>query len=969
MNSTATADVLSGDHRDSVPTLPRVLLESELQFYGKHQWTVNPCPTVREVFQRLREQLSMLQTTKEQWQRAEIANNIFLLSGAISNAVDDYLRGTSFELPVSARNLLLARAGLSAAGWLQVAWQRIRLSAVRKWRKVEWEKAVVELFSVLLVPDSVHSAGIGHVLDSALNALERKMPRRLLGERIKIPSAFRGQDLTHFDVLELGRKFVAVFPDHQQPILLLGLRTSGSYFAPVLRAYLRNKGYLDVQSATIRTDKGIGYWEVAELKQHAARGAMVLILDDPPGTGGTIISAVELLLQSGFPTTRITALLPIHPSGRNWREHPETLPLARICIVSLYPEEWYKFQLLKTTSLQFRLDDYFRARGYRGAEVVASSSTANRFNCELDARSEQGRRTRLKRIYEVRLVNHAGKAETRYILAKSVGWGWLSYGAFLAAAALSEFIAPAIGLRNGIFYAEWLPQTNNNEMLYREHAIERAASYVAARVRSLPLGVDPLPELLASGQHKGFVRLSEVLSKAYGWKVTSIMRRARLRNQLALARSPVPTLIDGKMRMEEWIRSSGFSLKTDFEHHGMGKNELNVADPAYDLAVTMLSLGLSEAEEGRLIDRYVDASGDANVRERLFLFKLLAGTTAVTDALSRFSSGTHSIHHPDGYRDYLQACRFLIVQTARFCGRFCGSPQMPSLRSLLVVLDIDGVLDRRIFGFPSTTAAGIRAIRLLHSHNIAVALNTARSLAEVKEYCNAYGLTGGVAEYGSVVWDARRGIEKVLVGDQVLKQLVTLRSALRNLPGVFVNPDFDYSIQACTFENGASAPIPRIIVEQLATSLGLDLLRIQQNSTDTVVVSRETDKGTGLRDLLEFIGASECQSVAIGDSESDLPMFAVAQRSFAPAQIWCASWARRLGCQIAPLPYQNGLLSIVRLLIHPDGKRCRCCACFKDWPAKGSSLFLDLLEVADGSRPLQLLQALRDPISLQAFTR
>jgi haloacid dehalogenase-like hydrolase len=220
-----------------------------------------------------------------------------------------------------------------------------------------------------------------------------------------------------------------------------------------------------------------------------------------------------------------------------------------------------------------------------------------------------------------------------------------------------------------------------------------------------------------------------------------------------------------------------------------------------------------------------------------------------------------------------------------------------------------------------------------------------------------------------VVWDARRGIEKVLVGDQVLKQLVTLRSALRNLPGVFVNPDFDCSIQACTFENGASAPIPRIIVEQLATSLGLDLLRIQQNSTDTVVVSRETDKGTGLCDLLEFIGASECQSVAIGDSESDLPMFAVAQRSFAPAQIWCASWARRLGCQIAPLPYQSGLLSIVRLLIHPDGKRCRCCACFKDWPAKGSNLFLDLLEVADGSRPLQLLQALRDPISLQAFTK
>jgi hypothetical protein len=121
--------------------------------------------------------------------------------------------------------------------------------------------------------------------------------------------------------------------------------------------------------------------------------------------------------------------------------------------------------------------------------------------------------------------------------------------------------------------------------------------------------------------------------------------------------------------------------------------------------------------------------------------------------------------------------------------------------------------------------------------------------------------------------------------------------------------------------------------------------------------------------LLEFMGGNECQTIAIGDSESDLPMFAVATRSFAPAQIWCASWARSLGCQIAPRPYQTGLLSIVRLLIHPDRQRCPRCACFKDWPAKGSSLFLDLLEVADRSRPLQLLQALRDPISFQAFTK
>ncbi len=967
MSATATENPLCIDRCGLPPTLPTILLKSELQFYGSHKWSLNPCPTISEAVWNLREQLNAVQNVNPGWQRAEVRKNIFLLSCAISNAVDDYLHGTSFELPAVARSLPLARESLQAVEWLQAAWQRINFSALRQWRG-QWESVSIPLLSVLITPRRLQ-APIADVVLPVFSALAHRLPRRLLAERIKIPSAFRGQDLTHLDVLKLGRKFVAGFPNRRQTLLLLGLRTAGSYFVPVLRAYLRLMGFSDLQSITIRPDNGISCWEATELRRHAARGAQVLILDDPPGTGGTIALAVELLLQSGFPIACISALLPIHPSGRNWRQHPGALSLSRIRIFSLHPEEWYKCEMLEPAPLQSRLGEYFRERGYRSAEIVASSPAANRFNCDLAARSQEGRRTRLKRICEVRLVDHAGRAETRYVLAKSVGWGWLSYGAFLAAATLSKFVPPVIGLRDGILYTEWLPQTNRDEPPDRELVIESAASYVATRVRSLPLVVDPLPELLADRQHKGFVRLSEILSKAYGWKVTAIMRRARLRKQLALARSPFPALIDGKMRMDEWIRGSDSLLKTDFEHHGMGKNELNVADPAYDLAESILWLQLSEAEEDKLIGRYIQESGDAEVSQRLFLFKLLAGMTAVTDAQSRIGPGTSSAHQADAYRDYLQSSRFLVAHSTRFCGSLCRQPHEPSLHSPLVVLDVDGVLDSRVLGFPSTTAAGIRAIRLLHAHNIAGALNTARSLAEVKEYCKAYGLVGGVAEYGSVAWDAIRGLEKVLVGREALEQLSSLRSQLQNLPGVFVNPDVHYSVQACTFENGGPVPIPQIMVEQLAMNSGLDLVRIQQNSTDTVGVARGTDKGTGLREFLGFMGASECKTIAVGDSESDLPMFALATHSFAPAQIWCARWARRLGCQIDRAPYQLGLLNIVRQFIHPDRKRCQYCACLEDWPPRGFNLFLDLLEVADGSRKLHLLKALLDPVSLQVFTR
>ena len=50
-------------------------------------------------------------------------------------------------------------------------------------------------------------------------------------------------DLTHVDVLALGKSYVSRFPDRSQAILLVGLRTSGSYFAPLLRALFEAEGY------------------------------------------------------------------------------------------------------------------------------------------------------------------------------------------------------------------------------------------------------------------------------------------------------------------------------------------------------------------------------------------------------------------------------------------------------------------------------------------------------------------------------------------------------------------------------------------------------------------------------------------------------------------------------------------------------------------------------------------------------
>src|ERR1700730_9021323 len=112
---------------------------------------------------------------------------------------------------------------------------------------------------------------------------------------------------------------------------------------------------------------------------------------------------------------------------------------------------------------------------------------------------------------------------------------------------------------------------------------------------------------------------------------------------------------------------------------------------------------------------------------------------------------------------------------------------------------------------------------------------------------------------------------------------------------------------------------------------------------DTTIVAKDLDKGTGLLALRDWVLGPEADTVAVGDSEADLPMFHAATRSFAPAQIGCAPQARLLGCQIARHPFQRGLLDIARSLAHSDGRRCKRCAEGATWPSS-QDLFMELLQ-------------------------
>jgi hydroxymethylpyrimidine pyrophosphatase-like HAD family hydrolase len=329
----------------------------------------------------------------------------------------------------------------------------------------------------------------------------------------------------------------------------------------------------------------------------------------------------------------------------------------------------------------------------------------------------------------------------------------------------------------------------------------------------------------------------------------------------------------------------------------------------------------------------------------------------------------------------MNAWNFLTVEAARYCGSSCAPSGKPRWRAPLVALDIDGVIDERVFGFPCTTAAGIEALSLLRSHKFSVALNSARSVAEVQAYCDAYGLCGAVAEHGGYIWDAVSGRGQALLGAETLRQLDELRRALRQIPGVFLDERHRYSIRAFTYldkprgilstlvksirssaiGDGALAPLPTLLINHLMTDLGLDCLSFHHTSIDTTVVAKEVDKGSGLVALRDWVLGGEAETIAVGDQEPDLTAFRVATRSFAPANIGCAREARLLGCRIARRSYQQGLLEIAREIVSRHGHEDRSGGMAPMRAAPRDDAFMEALRAADRGWAANLVEAVFGP--------
>lgn len=725
------------------------------------------------------------------------------------------------------------------------------------------------------------------------------------------PSCFLNFDQQPADLVALAARFAARRPVRDRPVAVVGIRTSGSYLAPLVGASLRARGYQQVTVLTARPARSWLPHERAAIQAISREGGVFVLTDDPPVSGGSIAEVAAALERAGADRSSIVPLVPVF-------EEAADLP-ARLRaydgIALPYPD-W---------AIHARFEPAAVAASLQGlvgpALQVASAEPVEVFA----GRSARGHR---RARFRVRLCERGTERTwTEDVLAEGCGVGYFGRHALAVGRALVGATPATYGVEDGLLLRAWAP-AEHAVRLDEPGGVERLAEgiveYVVTRRRALAVRRDPTPGLI--GQSPAWEVASKHLARVFGrgWFVA----RAPAVNPIvkAVLQASQPAVVDGKMGPERWFSDPGGGrlLKVDVAS-GAFRNgvELTSYDPVFDLASAVAELdvtGRHPADEMAAVatllrDRYADRTGERPDAGRWLLYQL----TRLLDLEAR------AVHERLAVR---RACARAVQ---RYVAEVLLAGVAPAERGPLCALDLDGVLETAPLGFPILTPGGARALRALICHGLRPILVTGRSLGEVRERCAAYQLIGGVAEYGSVAYVRQTGTVLDVLDPRERAALERLRAALRDLPGIQLDPGFEHAIRAFRV-----APTGRrlgldaeTVGAALQRSNTLGYVRSIAGDDQTDFVSARIDKAVGVQALLAALnerapGATgRPLAFAVGDTAEDRPMLVLAERAFAPAHAREALQGD--GITIVERPYQAGLVeAATSLLGHAPGACGRC---------------------------------------------
>jgi hypothetical protein len=289
--------------------------------------------------------------------------NAYLLAAGMNQIVEDYLHPDPYFLGKAADYLARIRppAGPLAAGTARgIATAMARIHSHQRPARylLDWQADLAafiqRLAEIAASPPAATTAPREALLawgDVLLRPLGR-FPVRLRREALRLPSCFRSFDQQPADVDRLVRDFAQRWPDRRRPLVVVGLRTSGSYLGPLYAAYLEAHGYQDVRALTMRPGRRLLKPERALLQAVSRRGGLALLTDDPPASGGSLAKAAQDLERVGVPSRSIILLLQLFGSR-------DALPprLQRYAAVLLPWEEWTIHEHLAPGAVQSTLAD------------------------------------------------------------------------------------------------------------------------------------------------------------------------------------------------------------------------------------------------------------------------------------------------------------------------------------------------------------------------------------------------------------------------------------------------------------------------------------------------------------------------------------------------------------------------------------------------------------------------------------
>ncbi|MEY9967920.1 hydroxymethylpyrimidine pyrophosphatase-like HAD family hydrolase [Streptacidiphilus sp. MAP12-16] len=872
----------------------------------------------------------------------------FLLAAGIVQVVDDLLQGTSWPPRRLVKHLDGAAGGRISGTTLRSAGQVLDATteaflAVPPVRGLHaWSRGMSEITDALagLVVGAAVENGAAEKDTAEKSAAEHRAQEeavrrsvhraggllteapagaRLLGDSLlRPPASFCSFDQHPQDLVELARRFATEHPDRERPLLVVGVRTSGSYLAPLVGAALRQLGHRRVAVGTTRPGLALLPGRAAVAREVLRRGGMVLVVDDPPASGGSLAAVAARAERDGFPADAVVPLFATFDDGA-------TLPpvLDRYRSVVLPGPAWHVHGRLRADALRSLLPGMLAS----GQEVTG---------IEVGEPSRLSRKAHLAVPVTVQVESPSAGRRSLPMVAQWSGVGYLGRHAVTLATTLTDLVPKVYGFADGVLLRERLPGEDGGAadagvgapgVAAPSVETMEVARYVAARQERFAVPEDR--SLRLAGREPVWEVAARVLAPVFG-RAHVVLRPALVHPLVkSLLTAEQPCLVDGRTAPERWVAdAAGGWAKTDFAEGAFSNLNLASYDAAYDLA------GAADLADG----------GIGGEEQLLADYRKLTGRriSAARWCLLRVVQARNLSRPADVRRAQARAVQRFLA--GAFLADLESDPQGP-----WCVLDVDGVLESDVMGFPASSPQGMLVLRALRAHGYRTMVATGRSLPEVQDRCAAYRLAGGVAEYGAVCFDAATGTTQVVLPpEREQADDGGLRARLSELPSVRVDPLSRWCVRASVQDGTRRTGLPARTVAALLDEHQFGaLFDVVPGDAQTDFVPRGVDKVGGVRALLgQFGDDSSAPLLAVGDGVADIALLRWARHGAAPGN--AAAEVVAAGVPVARRSYQAGLAQVVGQLIghRPGG----CPLCRPPRHSPGTRALLALLAVPEAGR-------------------